>query len=250
MLVPDSEVGSGAEYLNHVAVMDDRAGYYKIDGHDLYGAVVHLLYDGSTSRVATWRNEPRVAVHSDTAVLMFVNCCWTRPMDSGSNTTYVGPIRVHAPGICIERGGTANSCSDPFMWARAAAHRHRIKPVSHTRDSLATDCQGAEIMVGGLLSGGFGSWVRIAVNEFTSHLAGTIRTRIPWCARPSLGTGSSDASGLPKPPQNDIRYSPTEASNRLPNFKHWQGSARWLSQAPIYDHTRTQHISILRHRWR
>ncbi len=78
--------------------------YHEIDHIDLPGARVHLLYDGSTDCVVTWRNTPGARAEMSASIAKAPFTHWIK--DSGNYTTYAGPVKVTAPGVCINWGGS------------------------------------------------------------------------------------------------------------------------------------------------
>lgn len=93
---------------NAVATPAEACGnnYHEIDHHDIPGARIHLLYNGTTNCVVTTKNNPGTktmmlaAIASDNHPA-FIN-------DKGSYAYYAGPVRLDAKGVCIEWGGAAD----------------------------------------------------------------------------------------------------------------------------------------------
>ncbi|NUP29164.1 MAG: hypothetical protein HOQ44_21170 [Nocardia sp.] len=88
-------------------------GYHEIDHRDLPGARIHLLYNGTTNCVVTWKNNPGTATRllariakqkSNGSFADYIE-------DDGKYTTYAGPVKVNAAGTCISWGGATSSNS-------------------------------------------------------------------------------------------------------------------------------------------
>jgi hypothetical protein len=81
--------------------------YRVIDHHDL-GAVatIYLLYNGSTDCVVTWKKAPYAGSAAFTRALVHKKGAIDDVEDySDSYRYYAGPVKVSAPGVCIEWGG-------------------------------------------------------------------------------------------------------------------------------------------------
>ena len=93
---------------NAVATPAEACGnnYHEIDHHDLPGARIHLLYNGTTNCVVTTKNNPGTktmmlaAIASDNHPA-FIN-------DKGMYASYAGPVRLAAAGVCIAWGGATD----------------------------------------------------------------------------------------------------------------------------------------------
>jgi hypothetical protein len=75
--------------------------YHEIDRHDLGQATIYLLYNGSTNCVVTWKDSP-----NSTRVQADLQRVGGEPeIDAGEYSTYAGPVKVKAAGVCIRWGG-------------------------------------------------------------------------------------------------------------------------------------------------
>ncbi|MBF6351499.1 hypothetical protein IU448_21155 [Nocardia flavorosea] len=94
--------------------------YHEIDHHDIPGARIHLLYNGTTNCVVTWKNNPGTAsrlfasIAKQNADGNFTNYIH----DDGNFTTYAGPVKVNAAGTCIDWGGGTSS----YTWMSGRSH--------------------------------------------------------------------------------------------------------------------------------
>ncbi|NKY54289.1 hypothetical protein [Nocardia vermiculata] len=90
---------------NAVATPAEACGsnYREIDHHDLPGARIHLLYNGSTNCVVTTRNNPGTKVMM--AASLSSETHTAAIVDKGMYAYYAGPVRLAAKGVCIQWGG-------------------------------------------------------------------------------------------------------------------------------------------------
>ncbi|PWW66996.1 DNA-binding NarL/FixJ family response regulator [Actinokineospora spheciospongiae] len=84
-------------------------GYRVIDSFGVSGGTVFLTYNGSTNCVVTVRNSSGAAVPMNAWIKKSSSSTWIE--DPGSFTSYAGPVRVSAPGVCIDWGGGIASSS-------------------------------------------------------------------------------------------------------------------------------------------
>lgn len=77
--------------------------YHEIDHHAVGDAVVHLLYNGTTNCVVTWRNHPGDPIYLQANIEAQGGDGFH--VDDGVYTTYAGPVKVNAAGTCIRWGG-------------------------------------------------------------------------------------------------------------------------------------------------
>lgn len=81
--------------------------YHVIDSQDLGSyARIYLLYNGSTNCVVTWAKSPYAGTAHRMEARIRANFKapgWS--IDSGSYKYYAGPVKVKAPGTCIQWGG-------------------------------------------------------------------------------------------------------------------------------------------------
>ena len=99
--------------------------YHQIDSHKLGNvATIHLLYNGSTNCVVTWRTNPGTAIpmlaaiarqDSDGSFHDYRN-------NEGRFTTYAGPVKVSAAGRCIDWGGGVMISGVWTVWYSNASH--------------------------------------------------------------------------------------------------------------------------------
>lgn len=77
--------------------------YHEIDHHAVGDAVVHLLYNGSTNCVVTWRNHPGAKIYLQANIEAQGGDGFH--VDGNLYTTYAGPVKVSAAKTCIRWGG-------------------------------------------------------------------------------------------------------------------------------------------------
>ncbi|MFR9773497.1 hypothetical protein [Nocardia sp. SC052] len=99
--------------------------YHEIDHHDIEGVVtVRLLYNGSTNCVVTWKKNPGAKTPMFAAIAKqdadggFRNYI----EDDGEYTTYAGPVKVNASGVCIDWGGAVTINGTRFNWYSGPSH--------------------------------------------------------------------------------------------------------------------------------
>lgn len=94
--------------------------YHEIDKHDIPGARIHLLYNGSTNCVVTTKNHPGDKTTMLAAIAKNDNGLYNFIDDRGEYTNYAGPVKVSAKGVCIDWGGA----SDPGwnVWYKGPSH--------------------------------------------------------------------------------------------------------------------------------
>ncbi|MEV6825014.1 spore-associated protein A [Amycolatopsis sp. NPDC051102] len=94
------------------------SGYGVKDQHSITGGTIFLTYSGSTGNncVVTIRNTSGTAIYMDAFVRLTGALNWND--DPGYWTTYAGPVYVHAPGRCIDWGGSIGSVT----WAQYNSH--------------------------------------------------------------------------------------------------------------------------------
>ncbi|WP_062440168.1 hypothetical protein [Herbidospora daliensis] len=74
---------------------------------------VYLTYNASTkkNRVVTLRQTPGAATFVEARIRRSGTTTWFE--DSGTFTTYAGPVHLSAPGSCVDWGGTFGTHSGP-----------------------------------------------------------------------------------------------------------------------------------------
>ncbi|MFB9831059.1 hypothetical protein [Actinoallomurus acaciae] len=101
--------------------------YHEIDHHNL-GAVttIHLLYNGTTDCVVTWKNSPYAGTTTETLAYIAKE---TLPgvisgykADDGNYAFYSGPVKINAPGTCIDWGGGVPINGVFIQWNDAFSH--------------------------------------------------------------------------------------------------------------------------------
>lgn len=90
------------------------SGYGVIDKHDLSQGTIYLTYNRSNGKncVVTIRNNPGRRLYMCAAVSRAGE---RYTSDCGDFTTYAGPVYVHAPGTCIDWGGSIESDMKEFF---------------------------------------------------------------------------------------------------------------------------------------
>lgn len=111
---------------NAVATPAEACGsnYHEIDHHDIPGARIHLLYNGSVDCVVTTQNSPGTAVnmYAQIAKQNADGNFTDYNTDEGKFAYYAGPVRVTAPGVCIDWGGMMTSGGVAYVWFSGASH--------------------------------------------------------------------------------------------------------------------------------
>jgi hypothetical protein len=120
---------AGAAPANAVATPAEACGsnYHEIDHHNLNGAVIHLLYNGTTDCVVTSKtdNLGKPTFVSAAVALASPLPTWTigKNVDQGQYEYYAGPKKVDAPGKCIIwGGGVGPGTSATDAWLSQASH--------------------------------------------------------------------------------------------------------------------------------
>jgi hypothetical protein len=96
------------------------AGYSTVDQHPLVGAIVYLLYNGSTGNNCVVTLATDVLGPSALASTLAVQG-GTSTKDSGTYTYYAGPITAHAPNSCVMWGGTHGSSTWTSGWGHCGS---------------------------------------------------------------------------------------------------------------------------------
>lgn len=81
------------------------SSYHVQESHDIKGlATVYLMYNGSTNCVVTWHSAALQGVARYTSAT--VQKQGGSPVeDAGTYSSYAGPVKVNAPGVCITFSG-------------------------------------------------------------------------------------------------------------------------------------------------
>lgn len=78
-------------------------GYHEIDHKDISGARIHLLFNGTTNCVVTWKTKD---VGRRTFVFAAIDAEGRDPVfDQGQFEVFAGPVKIDAAGKCIKWGG-------------------------------------------------------------------------------------------------------------------------------------------------
>ncbi|MFF2624693.1 spore-associated protein A [Kitasatospora griseola] len=85
------------------------SGYSVIDSLSVSGGTVFLTYNSGWNCVVTVRNSSGSAVFMNAYIKPSNSSTWTQ--DPGNYTTYAGPVKIYAPGQCIDWGGIIGSSS-------------------------------------------------------------------------------------------------------------------------------------------
>jgi hypothetical protein len=95
------------------------SGYSVIDTHDLGGAVVYLLYNGSTGYncVTTMARTPSSPVATSATLAVQGG---SSGHDSGIYTYYAGPVGEYAPAACVQWGGSYGGSSWTSGWSHCS----------------------------------------------------------------------------------------------------------------------------------
>jgi hypothetical protein len=99
--------------------------YHEIDRHRLGNvATIHLLYNGSTNCVVTWRTNPGTATRVLAAIARQDSDGSFRDYknDDDRFTTYAGPVKVSAAGRCIDWGGGVTISGVWTVWYSGPSH--------------------------------------------------------------------------------------------------------------------------------
>ena len=102
---------------NAVATPPEACGnnYHEIDHKDLGSGVIHLLYNGSTDCVVTSKTSHTNEKTHVIAGIMF-NDGSDMHRDDGNYQYYAGPVRLYAPGKCINWGGFVQTTTGLEAW--------------------------------------------------------------------------------------------------------------------------------------
>ena len=97
----------------------DGTSYHVIDSHDLGPAVIYLMYNGTKNCVVTWKDSPdgnwvdaQVGIYGADGAAF----------DGGYYSTYAGPVRVTAPGKCIDWTGAEIISGHEYWWDSGKSH--------------------------------------------------------------------------------------------------------------------------------
>ena len=94
--------------------------YHQIDSHKLGNvATIHLLYNGSTNCVVTWRTNPGTPIRLLAAI---GEAGHGMKNDDDRFTTYAGPVKLTAPGRCIIWGGGVTLSGVWNAWYDGPSH--------------------------------------------------------------------------------------------------------------------------------
>ncbi|SDF73226.1 hypothetical protein SAMN05216553_1039 [Lentzea fradiae] len=99
--------------------------YHQIDSHKLGNvATVYLLYNGTTNCVVTWRTNPGNPIRLLAAIAKQKSSGSIGPYinDDDKYTTYAGPVKVDAPGTCIDWGGGVTLNGVWTVWYDGPSH--------------------------------------------------------------------------------------------------------------------------------
>ncbi|MGI5232131.1 spore-associated protein A [Actinoallomurus sp. CA-142502] len=97
----------------------DGTSYHEIDSHDLGPAVVYLMYNGTKNCVVTWKDSPN-GNWVDAQVEIYGTDDYD--FDGDYYSTYAGPVRVTAPGKCIDWEGTEIIAGHQYYWDSGKSH--------------------------------------------------------------------------------------------------------------------------------
>ncbi|WP_147289102.1 hypothetical protein [Nocardia mexicana] len=95
-------------------------GYHEIDHRDIPGARIHLLYNGKTNCVVTWKTKDIGHATYTQAIVSFTGGRGT-VNDTNHYKYYAGPVKIDAPGECIEWGG-ATGFRESEGWRSRPSH--------------------------------------------------------------------------------------------------------------------------------
>ncbi len=98
---------------NAVATPAEACGnnYHEIDHQDLKGAVIHLLYNGSTDCVVTTKTS-NLGKETWVGAMIGLAKGSVAHSDYGNFDYYAGPVRLTAPGKCIVWEGAVGTGRD------------------------------------------------------------------------------------------------------------------------------------------
>ncbi|WP_433193785.1 hypothetical protein ACQP1G_34060 [Nocardia sp. CA-107356] len=83
--------------------------YHEVDHQNITGAVIHLLYNGSSNCVVTWKTDHIGTATPVAAVLRIAGQpIENEAKDADSYKYYAGPVYKNAAGKCIVWGGQAS----------------------------------------------------------------------------------------------------------------------------------------------
>jgi hypothetical protein len=99
--------------------------YHEIDSHKLGSvATIHLLYNGSTNCVVTWKTNPGTRSRLLAAIAKQESDGGFRHYENDDDDylTYAGPVKVSAAGTCIDWGGGAMISGVWNAWYSGPSH--------------------------------------------------------------------------------------------------------------------------------
>lgn len=99
--------------------------YHEIDSHRLGSvATIHLLYNGSSNCVVTWKTNPGTSGRLLAAIAKQESDGSFRDYrnDDDYYPTYAGPVKVSAAGRCIDWGGGAVISGVWNAWYSGPSH--------------------------------------------------------------------------------------------------------------------------------
>jgi hypothetical protein len=117
--------GGTAEAASSPIAACGGGSYHEIDRHKLGNvATIHLLYNGSTNCVVTWRTNPGTATRVLAAIARQDSDGSFRDYKNDDNrfTTYAGPVKVSAAGRCIDWGGGVTISGVWTVWYSGPSH--------------------------------------------------------------------------------------------------------------------------------
>lgn len=125
MLTGSVLMSSAAEAASSPIAACGGGSYHEIDRHKLGSvAIIHLLYNGSTNCVVTWKTNPGTSTRVLAAIARQDSDGSFRDYknDDDNYTTYAGPVKVSAAGRCIDWGGGITISGVWNAWYSGPSH--------------------------------------------------------------------------------------------------------------------------------
>jgi hypothetical protein len=104
MLAGSVGVSSPANAASSPIAACGGGSYHEIDHHTLASSTIYLMYNGSTDCVVTWKTA-YVGTPTEVQASIWRQSDGKFVSDVGLYSTYAGPVKVTAPGTCINWGG-------------------------------------------------------------------------------------------------------------------------------------------------
>ncbi|GGS85171.1 spore-associated protein A [Nonomuraea spiralis] len=116
MLAGSVVVSSPANAASSPIAACGGGSYHVIDHHNITGGVIYLMYNGRTNCAVTWKTA-NLGKSTPMDVWIARKNDAKSVEDEGSYAYYAGPVKIDAPGQCINWGGRISSSSWYSGWS-------------------------------------------------------------------------------------------------------------------------------------